>query len=91
MEEKNDNTCDYEVDVSPYIKPGNIGGIHKGIANVDTCEYGARHPRSTEECPGIDNPHCLPDINESPDYEGEGSRCYLQGHKSIASKFRKNY
>ena len=82
LKEKEDNTSNYQVEVSPHIKPDNIGGIHKGIANVDTCEYGTRHPRSAEESPGIENPQCLPDINESPDYKGETSRCYLQGYKS---------
>jgi hypothetical protein len=35
--------------VPPYVKPGDVENIYSGVADVDTGEYGTRHPGSAEE------------------------------------------
>lgn len=67
IEEKEHHASSCDMQVTPYVDPCDVGSTHKSVANVDTGEYGARHSRSKDKCPGIDDPQCLPSVNDTPD------------------------
>ena len=77
LEEEKDCTSSIDVQVTPDVQPGNVKSIYNGVADVDASEYGARHPGSAEECPGINNPQCLPDVDDGPNDKGKKSWCDL--------------
>ena len=56
IEEEQDNAGSVELQVAPHIDPGDVGSIHKSIANIDTSEYGARHFGAADKGPGIQHP-----------------------------------
>ena len=77
LEEEEDCTSSIDVQVTPDVQPGNVKNVYDGVADVDASEYGARHPWSAEERPGINDPQCLPDVDDGPNDKGKGSRCDL--------------
>ena len=67
VEEEEHHTGGGDVQVPPDVDPCDVGGIHHGIADVDSSEYGAWHFRSEDKRPGIDDPQRLPSVNDTPD------------------------
>ena len=66
LEEEEDCTSSIDVQVTPDVQPGNVKNVYDGVADVDTSEYGAaRHPWSAEKRPGINDPQCLPDVDDA--------------------------